>query len=91
MKAIKPITATPAGEVVPIKMVQYGTVVALELKFEKIERENAKLRKLVEQKDAALKQALVYAEAHANRTGDKHAKKDVGAIRAALEAAERGE
>lgn len=56
-----------------------------------LERENAELRKLVEQKDAALKQALVYAEAHANRTGDKHAKKDVGAIRAALEAAERGE
>jgi len=55
-----------------------------------LERENAELRKLVEQKDAALKQALVYAEAHANRTGDKHAKKDVGAIRAALEAAERG-
>lgn len=49
MKSIKPIIAIPKGEVVPIKMVQYGTAVALELKLGKLERENAELRKLVEQ------------------------------------------
>ena len=56
MKAIKPITATPAGEVVPIKMVQYGTVVALELRFDQLERENAELRKLLEELKDIIKQ-----------------------------------
>lgn len=56
--------------------------------IDQLERENADMKRLIEQKDEALKQGLIYAEAHANRAGDKHARKDVVLIKSALEAAE---